>query len=270
MLGKLKIAGFALVAVSALAVAGGGVASAGDAPHIQHLNWSFDGPFGTYNKAQLQRGFQVYKEVCSACHSLNRVAFRDLGDLGFTKAQVKAIAAGYQITDGPNEQGNMFQRPGQPSDHFPPPFPNEEAARVANGGALPPDQSLLAKSLPGGPDYIYAILTGFTNPPPGFELTPGKFYNRVFPGHQIGMPPPLSDGAVTYADGTPATVDNMARDVSAFLMWAAEPKMEQRKEMGFRVLVFMGILSVLLYFTKKKVWADVYKDKPGDEKSDQA
>ena len=260
MLGIIKKTGLALIAVSAVTLAAN-VASASEGPELEHANWSFDGPFGTYNRAELQRGFQIYKEVCSACHSLKRIAFRDLGDLGFNKAEVKALAAGYQVTDGPNKEGDMFQRPAKPSDHIPGPFPNEEAARAANGGALPPDLSLVAKSREGGPDYIHGILTGFIDPPAGFVMVPGKFYNRVFPGHNISMPPPLSADQVEYADGTKATLDQEAHDVSAFLMWAAEPKLEQRHELGLKVMIYMGLFTILLYFVKKKVWADVDKKK---------
>jgi ubiquinol-cytochrome c reductase cytochrome c1 subunit len=256
----MKKTGLALLAASALALcANGALASEGE--HLKLTNWSFNGPFGTYNRAELQRGFQVYKEVCSACHSLKRIAFRDLGALGFNVAEVKALAAGYQVTDGPNKDGEMFQRAAKPSDHIPGPFANEQAARVANGGALPPDLSLLAKSRHNGPDYIHGVLTGFAEPPAGFVMNTGMNYNKAFPGNQIAMPPPLSDDQVTYADGTKASVDQMAHDVSAFLMWAAEPKLEDRHAMGFKVMIFMGLFTVLLYFVKRKVWAGLDKKK---------
>lgn len=245
-------------------------------PPRQH--WSFAGPFGLYDTAQLQRGFKIYREVCSTCHSLKLLAFRNLADAGgpsFTEAQAAAIAAGFQVTDGPNDKGEMFQRPGKLADRFPPPFPNDQAARAALGGALPPDMSVLAKARSveqgfpwfifdaftqyqeEGPDYIYAILNGYEDPPPGFTLPPGAQYNKYFPGHAIGMPKPLSDGQVEYTDGTPATVEQYARDVAAFLMWAAEPKLDARKSLGFQVFVYLIVLTALLYFTKKRVWHDV-------------
>jgi len=240
------------------------------------ISFSFEGPFGLFDRAQLQRGFQVYKEICSACHSLSLVRFRNLGDPGgpsFPEDQVKALAAEYQITDGPNSDGEMFERPGLPSDALPSPYPNDNAARAANGGALPPDLSLITKSRPGwfgtwrqlvdnigGPQYVYSVLTGYEEPPADLAASapPGTHYNPYFAaGPWIGMPKPLNDGQVTYEDGTEATVDQMARDVSAFLAWAAEPKMEQRKQLGFQVLIYMIILTVLLYFTKQKIWSRI-------------
>jgi len=251
-------------------------AAAEEAP--PRLHWSFAGPFGIYDQAQLQRGFKIYKEVCSVCHSIKLLAFRNLaepGGPGFTEAQAAAIAAGFQVTDGPNDQGQMFQRPGGIADHFPPPFPNDQAARAALGGKLPPDMSVLAKARSyesgfpqfifdafidyqeDGPDYIHAIITGYADPPPGETLPPGAQYNKYFPGGAIGMPQPLSDGQVEYTDGTPATVDQYGRDVAAFLMWAAEPSLDARKRLGFQVMIFLIVLTGLLYFTKKKVWHDV-------------
>jgi cytochrome c1 len=242
-------------------------------PPQQH--WSFAGPFGLYDPQQLQRGFKIYREVCSNCHSLKLLAFRNLADpggLGFTEAQAATIAASFQVTDGPNDQGEMFQRPGKLADYFPPPFPNEQAARNANGGGLPPDMSVLAKARSvergfpwfifaaftqyqeDGPDYIHAILNGYEDPPAGFTLPPGTQYNKYFPGHAIKMPKPLSDGQVEYTDGTPATVDQYGRDIAAFLMWAAEPKLDARKQLGFQVFVFLIVLTVLLYFTKRQLW----------------
>ena len=241
--------------------------------------WSFHGPFGMYDPGQLQRGFKIYREVCSGCHSLKLLAFRNLADPGgpqFSEAQAAAIASSFQVTAGPNDQGEMFQRPGKLADYFPPPFPNDQTARNANGGALPPDMSVLAKARgfeagfpwfiinaftqyqEQGPDYIHGILTGYEDPPAGVTLPPGSQYNKYFPGHAIGMPKPLSDGQVEYTDGTPTTVDQYAKDISAFLMWAAEPKLDERKRLGFQVFIFLIVLTVLLYFTKKKVWHDVH------------
>ena len=226
-------------------------------PPSQH--WSFDGVFGTFDRAALQRGFQVYKEVCSACHSLHYIYFRNLTALGYTEDQVKGIAAAWpqQVTDGPNDTGQMFQRPARPSDRIPGPFPNDEAARAANNGALPPDLSLIAKAREGGADYVYAILTGFVQPPANFKVMPGMYYNAYFPGHQIKMPPPLNPDQVTFADKRPATVDNMAHDVSNFLMWAAEPNLEQRHRTGFKVVLFLLVTTGVFYAAKRKIWSRV-------------
>jgi cytochrome c1 len=241
--------------------------------------WSFAGPFGKYDQAQLQRGFKVYREVCSNCHSLSLVSFRNLEEPGgpdFTPDQVAQIASEYRINDV-DESGQPTQRTGRPADHFPPPFPNELAAKAANGGVAPPDMSTLAKARTyqrgfpwfifdmitqyqeQGPDYIAAIVNGFRDPPPkGFQLPSGAHYNVYFPGHAIAMPPPLQPGQVKYDDGSPQTLEQYGNDVAAFLMWAAEPHMVQRKRIGFQVMVFLIVLSGLLYFTKKKVWSDVH------------
>jgi len=233
--------------------------------------WSFDGPFGMYDRASLQRGFQVYKEVCSACHSLNRVSFHALssdngGNGFFTDPQVKAIAAGYKVPAGPNDKGETVDangtpltRPGIPADHFPPPFANEQAARTANNGALPPDLSIITKARAGGPDYVYSIVTGFhQKPPAGFTVLPNKYYNPYFNGWNISMPPPLSANQVTYSDGTKATVEQMAHDVVTFLSWAAEPTMENRKRIGFGVMLFLIAFAGLLYLSYRRVWADIH------------
>ncbi len=254
---------------------------------IKHQSWTFSGPFGTYDNQQLQRGYQVYREVCSGCHSMNYVAFRNLdeeGGPGFTEDEVKALAAEFEITDGPNEDGDMFERPGRPSDRFPAPFANEAAAKASNNGALPPDFSLIAKARgvergfptfvfdiftqyqEGGPDYIYSLLTGYAE---GSDTEPdeqGVYENHSFiGGDALAMAPPLSDELITYAQNVdedpnndlPETVDQYARDIAAFLMWAAEPHMEARKAMGLKVMIFLIIFSGLLYYSKKKVWADL-------------
>ncbi|WP_298727101.1 cytochrome c1 [uncultured Ferrovibrio sp.] len=231
-------------------------AGGGSAPAAQ--NWSFNGPFGTFDRGELQRGYQVYKEVCASCHAMKYVAFRNLRDIGFSEAEVKALAATFEVTDGPNDDGEMFQRPALPSDKFPSPFPNEKAARAANGGAYPPDLSLIAKARMHGPDYLYALLTGYKDAPNGFTVGEGLHYNEAFPGHQIAMPKPLNEDQVTYADGTKATVEQMSRDVSAFLMWAAEPKLEERKRMGLKVMIFLVILTGLFFAAKKRIWRDVH------------
>src|SRR5262249_15303410 len=202
-------------ALAALLGWGAAISPAGaeDAISMPPVDWSFSGMFGTYDKAELQRGFQVYKEVCSACHSMNLLHYRNLTSLGFSDDEVKAIAAQFQMTDGPNDEGEMFQRPARPSDVFVAPFANPEAARAANNGALPPDLTLITKAREGGATYIHALLTGFKDAPAGFKLGDNMYYNEYFPGHQIAMPPPLSEGQVTFADGTQASVDQMSRDV---------------------------------------------------------
>ena len=220
--------------------------------------WSFEGPFGTFDPAARQRGFQVYKEVCSACHSMSLMHYRNLEDIGFSEAQVKAIAASVQVQDGPNDSGEMFERPGRPYDTFKPPFANDQAARAANNGALPPDLSLIIKAREGGPDYVYGILTGFGDAPAGMKMMDGMNYNKYFPGHQIAMPPPLTDDRVTYADGTKATIAQEAHDVVTFLSWAAEPKMEMRKRVGTKVLIFLLVLTGILYAAKRRIWAAVH------------
>jgi ubiquinol-cytochrome c reductase cytochrome b/c1 subunit len=243
------------------------------------LKWSFAGPFGKYDRGSLQRGLKIYKEVCSNCHGLSYIAFRNLADPGgpgYSVAQAAAFASEYKIKDGPNDQGEMFERPGRPADYFPSPFANEQAARVANGGGLPPDLSLIAKARSyergfpwfifdffsqfqeQGPNYIAAVLQGYQKTPPGVTIPEGNYYNKYFPGHAIKMPQPLSDGQVTFDDGSPATLPQYARDIATFLMWAAEPQMEARKRLGLQVFVVLIIFTGLMYFTKKKVWADAH------------
>ncbi|MDP9128636.1 MAG: cytochrome c1 [Pseudomonadota bacterium] len=224
-------------------------------PHGPAGGWHQAGPLGTYDRAGLQRGFQVYKQVCSACHSMKLLSYRNLADLGFGTAEVKAIAAGYTVGDGPNDQGDMFQRPARPSDNFAAPFANDQAARAANNGALPPDLSLIVKAREGHEDYVYSILTGFGQTPPANEkMGTNMNYNPYFPGHQIAMPAPLTDNAVTYADGTAATVDQEAKDVVQFLSWAAEPKMEVRKQTGLKVVLFLVVFAFIMRRVKKRIW----------------
>jgi ubiquinol-cytochrome c reductase cytochrome c1 subunit len=232
--------------------------AAQETPPLPHQEWSFEGVFGTYDLASAQRGFQVYKEVCSACHPVKHLYFRDLAAIGYNADEIKAIASSYQVTDGPNDQGQMYQRPGRPSDPIPGPFPNDQAARAANNGALPPDQSLIVKARHDGPDYVYGILTGYKEPPAGFKLLNGMNYNEYFPGHQIAMPPPLSDNAVTFADGTPATVPQMAHDVVTFLTWASEPNLDDRHRTGFKVIGFLVVAASVVYAAKRKIWAAVH------------
>jgi ubiquinol-cytochrome c reductase cytochrome c1 subunit len=247
-----------LALAAALALGLPGLAAAEEGAALPEHHWPFQGLFGTFDRAAAVRGLQVYREVCSACHSLSLVAYRNLEALGLSEDDVKAIAASVNVTDGPNDQGEMFERPARPSDHFVKPFPNDQAARAANNGALPPDLSLMVKARKGGADYVYGILTGFGEPPADMHVQEGMYYNAVFPGHQIAMPPPLSDGAVTYPDGTEATVDQMAHDVVSFLAWTAEPELEARKRMGVKSVLFLIVLTGLFYAWKRKIWADVH------------
>ena len=221
-------------------------------------SWSFNGPFGTFDRASAQRGFQVYKEVCGNCHSMKLVYYRNLAGIGLNEAEIKAIAASVQVPGGVDETGQAVERPGLPSDHFRSPFPNDMAARAANAGALPPDMSLIAKARSNGPDYIHHLLTSYKDPPEGVKVPDGQYYNEAFPGHFLAMPPPLAEGQVTYADGTPATVEQMTRDVTQFLNFTANPDLEQRKRMGVKVVLFLTLLTGLTYAVKKKVWKDVH------------
>ena len=235
-----------------------GPALAQEAPSPPHQDWSFNGPFGTFDRAAAQRGFQVYQEVCAACHSMNLVHYRDLSGIGLSPEQIKAIAASVTVPGGVNDQGDPFTRPGLPSDRFKAPFPNDNAARAANNGALPPDQSVLEKAREGGADYIDAVLTGYADPPPDMKMSAGMNYNKYFPGHQIAMPQPLHDDQVTYADGTKATVAQMSHDVTTFLTWTANPEMEARKRMGVKMVIFLVLLTGLTYSVKRKIWSKVH------------
>jgi ubiquinol-cytochrome c reductase cytochrome c1 subunit len=221
-------------------------------------SWSFEGFFGTYDRSAAQRGLQVYREVCQTCHGLKYVAFRNLEALGFSEDEVSAIAAEYQITDGPNDEGEMFERAGRPADHFPAPFPNDAAARLANGGALPPDLSLITKARADGTNYVYSLLQGYEEPPAGEEGLEGLYYNAYFPNHWTAMPPPLFEDQVSYADGSSTSIEQMASDVAVFLTWTAEPTLEERKQTGLKVLLFLIILTGLLYATKRKIWAHAH------------
>jgi ubiquinol-cytochrome c reductase cytochrome c1 subunit len=247
----------ALVLGAAAALSASPARAAGEAPVFPDTRFSFDGLFGTFDRGGLQRGFQVYKEVCAACHAMRQLSYRNLLELGLTEAQVRNIAAQFQVVDGPNDQGEMFERPARLSDRFRRPFPNEQAARAANNGAYPPDLSVMVKARKDGADYMHALLTGYQDPPAGFTLMDGMNYNRYFPGNQIAMPNVLNPGQVEFADGTEATVENMARDVATFLAWAAEPELEQRRQMGIRIILFLIVLGGLTYAVKRKIWADV-------------
>ncbi len=248
-----------------------------EAPSPPALKWSFAGPFGKYDEGQLQRGFKIYKEVCANCHSMDLLAIGSLaepGGPGFSEAQVAALAAEYKIKDV-DDKGEPVERAGRPADHFPAPFANTLAAAAAYSVA-PPDMSTLAKARgyqrgfpwfvfdvftqyqEQGPDYIAALLKGYMKAPKDFKVPAGGNYNEYFPGHVTAMPKPLANGQVSYDDGSPQTLDQYSKDVSAFLMWAAEPKLVQRKRIGFQVIIFLIVLSGLLYFTKKKVWSAVH------------
>jgi ubiquinol-cytochrome c reductase cytochrome c1 subunit len=225
-------------------------------PHEPPAGWPEQGPFGTYDRTALQRGYQVYAQVCSTCHSMKLLSYRNLTQLGFSEPEVKAIASNYQVTDGPNDKGDMYQRPGRPSDTFVSPFANDQAARASNNGALPPDLSLIIKARHGHEDYVYSLLGGFgQTPPAGETIAAGMNYNPFFAGHQIAMPPPLHEGAVSFADGTPATIDQMAKDVTQFLAWASEPHLEQRHETGLKVILFLVVFAAVMYGVKKRVWS---------------
>ncbi len=222
------------------------------------LDWSFEGIFGMYDRAALQRGFLVYKQTCSACHAMSQLSYRNLMAFGYDESQVKAIAAEYTIMDGPDDEGEMFERPGIPSDRFVSPFANKQAAMYANNGAYPPDLSLIAKARAGGPDYIYGLLTGYEEAPEGKELLQGQYWNKYMPGHIIAMAPPLADGMIAYEDGSPETLSQYSKDVAHFLQWAAEPHMETRKQTGFKALLFLLVFTIIMYMVKRKVWADVH------------
>ena len=232
------------------------------AEKVEYLktDWSFKGLFGKFDRAALQRGYQVYTEVCSSCHSMKYLSYRNLMEEGgpeFSEAQAKAIAAQFEITDGPNSEGEMFQRPAKLSDKFVMPYPNAKAAQAANGGAYPPDMSVLAKARKGGVDYLYSLLLGYEDPPIGVSLDEGVHYNKFMYGNKIKMPKPLEDDLIEYSDGTPATEEQMAKDVVTFLMWSAEPHLEARHKMGFKAIIYLTILTLLVYLSMRKIWSRV-------------
>jgi len=280
--------GLTVAALGLALVAGALLPSKGLAATTQEepkdIHWSFEGPFGRFDQAQVQRGYKVYREVCAACHSMNYMSFRNLGQKGGPfydpkyanpndNAVVKSLAHDIQIKDIDGDTGDAISRPGLPADKFPNPFPNAIAAAASNGGAAPPDLSVMAKAREGGPAYIYSLVgLGFVQPPAGLTLPPGKYYNPYYPGDLtanwhgkgpvpqgglISMPPPLTDGKVTFDDGAPNKVADQARDVAAFLAWAAEPKQEERKQFGLGAMIYLLIFSVLLWFSYKKVWKNV-------------
>ena len=244
-------------ALVATLLAGPALAAGGDVA-LTKRDWSFNGPFGTFDKAAMQRGFQVYREVCAGCHSMQYIAFRNFADLGYNEAEIKAIAAEYDVEDGPNDEGEMFTRPGIPADRMPSPYPNDNAARAGNGGALPPDLSLIAKARANGPDYLYSLLIGYKEAPASMNVPDGMYYNDAYPGNLIAMPQPLYGDDVTYADGADTSIGGSAADLTQFLMWAAEPKMEARKRIGVAVVFFLSIFVVLSVMAKRRVWADLH------------
>jgi ubiquinol-cytochrome c reductase cytochrome c1 subunit len=252
------------VLAGALLAGGAERALASEGPALPKVEWSFNGPLGHFDRAQLKRGWQVFKQVCSACHSAHQLSYRNLVEIGFSEAEAKAIAAGDNVPAGPNEAGEthvdgaLITRPALLSDKLAQPYPNPNAARAANNGALPPDLSLMTKARKGGADYVHALLTGYREPPAGYQVQPGMNYNEYFPGNQIAMPAPLNEGIVTYEDGTSATVEQMSRDVGTFLTWSAEPELEDRKRMGVKILAFVLVLTALLFALKRKIWADVH------------
>ena len=232
------------------------------AEKVEYLktDWTFKGLFGKFDRGALQRGYQVYTEVCSSCHSMKYLSYRNLSEKGgpeFTVEETKAIAASFEVTDGPNADGEMFTRPGKLSDKFVMPYENVKAAQAANGGAYPPDMSVLVKARGGGVDYIYSLLQGYEDPPVGVILDDGVYYNKYMYGNKIKMSNQLSDGLVEYGDGTNATVQQMSKDVTTFLMWAAEPHLESRHQMGFKAIVYLIILTILVYFSMKKIWSRI-------------
>ncbi|XP_038124926.1 cytochrome c1, heme protein, mitochondrial [Cyprinodon tularosa] len=223
--------------------------------HPPNYPWSHSGPLSSLDHASIRRGYQVYKQVCSACHSMEYLAFRNLVGVSHTEDEVKAIAEEVEVVDGPDENGEMFTRPGKLSDYFPKPYPNPEAARVANNGALPPDLSYIVNARHGGEDYIFSLLTGYCDPPAGVSVREGLYYNPYFPGQAIGMAPPIYNEVLEYEDGTPATMSQVAKDVCTFLRWAAEPEHDQRKRMGLKLLMGAAILVPLLYYMKRHRWS---------------
>lgn len=248
----------AVVALGLAALTAGPAMAAGEKVELKEKDWSWEAFNGTFDRGELQRGFQVYKEVCASCHGLKFVALRTLGDPGgpgFSEAEVKALAAEYTKTII-NMDGDEEDVPRIPADTFPYPFENEQIARASNNGAYPPDLSVINKARAGGANYVYSLLTGYEDAPADVEMMEGMSYNKYFSGHQIAMAPPLMDGLVEYADGTAATVEQMSVDVTAFLMWAAEPKLEARKHMGMMVMIFLGIFTVAMFFTYKQIWKD--------------
>ncbi len=233
-----------------------------------NTDWSFKGIFGTFDRASLQRGYQVYQEVCSGCHSVQHLSYRNLSEKGgpeFSEEEAKAIAAQFELEDGPNNDGEMFMRPARLSDKFVNPYPNVEASAAANGGAYPPDMSVLAKARAGGADYLYSLLLGYEEAPEGFELDDGVYYNKYMPGNKIKMSEPILDGIVEYSDGTQASKAQIAKDMTTFLVWASEPHLESQHRMGFKAIIYLIVLLTLVYMSKQKVWSRFGASKDQEE-----
>ena len=234
------------------------VLASGSGNDLPKHNWSFKGLTGTFDQSAVQRGFKVYREVCSGCHSMSLLYYRDLIDIGFSDEEVKAIAAEYTVIDGPNEEGEMFERPAKPSDRFVPPFSNEQEARISNNGSYPPDLSVITKAKKHGPDYIFNLLLGYTEPPVDFELGEGMYYNKWKEGHQISMAQPLDEGYVDYDDGTENTLPQLAEDITTFLVWSAEPELEERKKLGIKVILFFIVLGSIVFIVKNRLWREIH------------
>ena len=225
---------------------------------LKKVKWPFDGPLGTVDREAAQRGYKIYKEVCATCHNLEQVAYRNLQEIGFSIEETKALAAQHEVDDGPNDEGLMYKRPGLPSDHFAKAFPNENAARATNNGAYPPNLSLIIKAREDGANYLYSLLTGYSNPPSGDKVPDGMYYNPYFISNaHISMAPPLADGMITFDDQSPNDIDHLAKDIVIFLQWAAEPEMEKRKRMGLKVILYLVVMTGLFYVAKKIVWRNI-------------
>ena len=251
---------FKILCLIILLFGGANQINAAEKVELLKTDWSFKGLVGKFDRGSLQRGYQVYTEVCSSCHSMKYVSYRNLFEPGgpeFTEEQAKAIAANFEVTDGPNNDGEMFERPAKLSDKFVMPYGNVKEAQAANGGAYPPDMSVLAKARSGGVDYIYSVLLGYEDPPSGVILDDGVYYNKYMYGNYIKMSQPLYDGSVEYNDGTEATKEQMAKDVTTFLMWTAEPHLEARHRMGFKAILYLIILTILVYFSMKRIWSRI-------------
>ena len=253
---KTSVAALALVIGATFT--SGSVQASGAGQILETRSWSFNGVFGKFDRASLKRGFQVYAEVCAGCHSLDLISYRNLSSIGLTTEEIKEYAAEFEVEDGPNDDGEMYMRPARASDRFVPPFANEKAARASNNGAYPPDLSLMAKARLHGPDYIYSLMTGYHEAPEEVEVNEGMSYNTAFAGNQIAMAQPLDEDSVEYADGTKATLEQEAVDIVTFLTWAASPELEERKSLGIKVLLFLLVLTGLLYGLKRKIWADLH------------
>ena len=251
---------FKIINLVILLLAGTYQTNAAEKTDLLKVDWSFKGLFGKFDRGSLQRGYQVYSEVCAGCHSMKYLSYRNLSEKGgpeFSVAEAKAIASNFEVTDGPNSDGEMFVRPAKLSDKFVMPFDNVKAAQAANGGAYPPDMSVLIKARSGGANYIYSVLLGYEDPPTSVSLDDGVYYNKYMYGNNIKMAKPINEGAVEYTDGTKATEEQMAKDVTTFLMWAAEPHLEARHKMGFKAILYLIILTILVYFSMKKIWSRI-------------